>query len=55
MRPIRKQSEYSIDIKVKGHNLGDVSYAQEMPVPFLSVFVNDCIQKGKDFHTDSAR
>ncbi|MBW2057637.1 MAG: glycyl radical protein [Deltaproteobacteria bacterium] len=51
----RKQLEYFIDIKVKGNNLIDMIYAEHMPVPFLSVLVDDCIQKGKDFHAGGAR
>jgi formate C-acetyltransferase len=51
----RTQLEHFIDIKVKGNNLIDMMYAEEMPVPFLSVLVEDCIQKGKDFHGGGAR
>jgi len=51
----KKQLEYYVEIKVKGNNLIDMIYAQNMPVPFLSVLVDDCIKKGKDFHAGGAR
>lgn len=51
----RKQLEYFIDTKVKGNNLIDMIYAEAMPVPFLSVLVEDCIKKGMDFHAGGAR
>jgi pyruvate-formate lyase len=30
-------------------------YAQHMPVPFLSLLIDDCIAKGKDYHDGGAR
>ena len=51
----RKQMEYFIGIKMKGNNLIDMIYAEHMPVPFLSVLVEDCIKRGKDFHAGGAR
>ena len=50
-----KQLRYFVDIKVKGNNLIDMIYAENMPVPFLSVLIDDCIKNGKDFHAGGAR
>ncbi|MGF7144921.1 formate C-acetyltransferase [Anaerotaenia torta] len=51
----KKQIAYFVDIKVRGSNVIDLIYAREMPVPFLSVITNDCIQKGKDYNAGGAR
>jgi pyruvate formate-lyase/glycerol dehydratase family glycyl radical enzyme len=51
----RRQLEYFIDIKIKGNNLVERLYAKYLPVPFLSLLIDDCIQKGKDYHEGGAR
>jgi formate C-acetyltransferase len=50
-----RQLQYLVDIKIKGNNLIDMIYAETMPVPFLSILVDDCIRNGKDFHAGGAR
>ena len=44
----KKQLEYIVDIKIRGNNVIEQLYAQEMPAPCLSVVTNDCISKAKD-------
>ena len=44
-----------IDIKVRGNNVIERLYATYMPAPFLSLLVDDCIMKGKDYHDGGAR
>lgn len=51
----KKQLSYFIDIKIQGNNVIEKIYATEMPVPFLSLVTNDCIQKGKDYNAGGAR
>lgn len=51
----KKQVAYFIDIKLQGSNMIDQIYANYMPVPFLSVITNDCIQKGMDYNCGGAR
>ncbi len=51
----KKQMKYFIDIKVQGSNVIEKIYAEEMPVPFLSIITNDCISKGKDYNGGGAR
>ncbi|MFI3326576.1 MAG: trans-4-hydroxy-L-proline dehydratase [Clostridia bacterium] len=51
----KKQIEYFLDIKVQGSNVIEKIYANYMPVPFLSIITNDCIQKGKDYNAGGAR
>ena len=44
-----------MDVKVRGNNVIERLYAQYMPCPFLSILVDDCISKGKDYHDGGAR
>jgi len=50
-----KQLHYFIDIKVRGNNIIERLYARYMPSPFLSILINDCITRGKDYHDGGAR
>jgi formate C-acetyltransferase len=50
-----KQLRHFIDIKIKGNNIIERIYAQYMPVPFLSLLIDDCIKTGKDYHDGGAR
>ncbi|MGL6106209.1 trans-4-hydroxy-L-proline dehydratase [Romboutsia sp.] len=51
----KKQIEYFIDIKIKGSNTIEQIYAKYMPAPFLSIIIDDCIEKGKDYNEGGAR
>lgn len=51
----KKQLHYFIDIKVIGNRVIEKLYATKMPVPFLSVIIDDCISKGKDYNGGGAR
>lgn len=51
----KAQMKYFIDIKVQGSNVIEKIYAENMPVPFLSIITNDCISKGKDYNGGGAR
>jgi formate C-acetyltransferase len=55
MQAFEKQMNHFIGIKINGNNIIDRIYASMMPVPFLSVLISDCIQKGKDYHDGGAR
>ena len=46
----RKQLHYFVDVKVRGNNVIERLYADYMPAPFLSMLVDDCIAKGKDYN-----
>ena len=50
-----KQLNHFIDIKIKGNNIIEQLYAEHLPVPFLSLLINDCIAKGKDYNDGGAR
>jgi len=44
-----EQLRHFVDIKIKGNNLIEKLYAAYLPVPFLSLFIEDCILKGRDY------
>jgi len=50
-----RQLNYFVDVKVRGNNVIERLYAQYMPVPFLSLLIDDCIAAGKDYHNGGAR
>jgi len=51
----RKQLHYFVDVKVRGNNVIERLYARYIPVPFLSLVIDDCIATGKDYHDGGAR
>lgn len=51
----RKQLHHFVDIKVRGNNVIERLYAELMPAPFLSLLVDDCIAKGKDYNDGGPR
>jgi formate C-acetyltransferase len=51
----KKQLKYFVDVKVRGSNVIERLYARYMPSPFLSILIDDCIAKGKDYHDGGAR
>ena len=50
-----KQLNYFVDIKIRGNNVVERLYANYMPAPFLSLLIDDCIARGKDYHNGGAR
>jgi pyruvate formate-lyase/glycerol dehydratase family glycyl radical enzyme len=51
----KTQLNYLIDIKIRGNNIIERLYAEHLPVPFLSLLIDDCIAKGKDYNDGGAR
>ena len=50
-----RQMRHFIDIKIRGNNVIERLYATHMPAPFLSLLIDDCIARGKDYHDGGAR
>jgi formate C-acetyltransferase len=50
-----RQLNHFIDIKIKGNLIIERIYAKYMPAPFLSILIDDCILKGKDYNAGGAR
>ena len=55
MEAFKKQLHYFIDIKVRGNHTIEKLYAGQMPSPFLSIIVSDCIKNGRDYNAGGAR
>jgi formate C-acetyltransferase len=49
------QLRHFLAIKLRGNQLIEQMYASQMPAPFLSVLIDDCIAKGKDYNAGGAR
>jgi formate C-acetyltransferase len=50
-----RQLRNFIDIKIRGNQVIERLYAKEMPAPFLSVLIDDCIVNGRDYNAGGAR
>lgn len=50
-----KQIKHFLDIKITGNSVIESIYRDYMPVPFLSVITNDCIERGMDYNGGGAR
>ncbi len=51
----RRQLNYFVDVKIKGNNIIERLYATRMPAPFLSILIDDCIARGRDYNAGGAR
>ncbi|MEJ5170145.1 MAG: trans-4-hydroxy-L-proline dehydratase [Fimbriimonadales bacterium] len=49
------QLRHFVDVKIRGNDAIERLYAENLPAPFLSVLVDDCIARGKDYHAGGAR
>jgi len=50
-----KQLAYIVETKIRVNNYIERMFAAEAPAPFLSVVINDCIKKGKDYYNGGPR
>ncbi len=50
-----KQVKHFIDIKMKGNDIIEALYAKYLPVPFLSLWICDCIENARDYNAGGAR
>ena len=55
MAAFERQLGHWIDVKVRGNQVIERLYAEQMPAPFLSVLIDDCIARGRDYHDGGAR
>lgn len=51
----KKQLDYVVDVKVRGSNYLEYMYRTYSPATFLSVLMEDCIAKGKDYYNGGPR
>lgn len=50
-----EQIKYFMDIKMKGNDLIESVYSKHLPVPFLSLWIDDCIENAKDYNSGGSR
>ena len=50
-----KQVKHFMDIKMKGNDVVEALYAKYLPVPFLSLWIEDCVKNAKDYNCGGAR
>jgi pyruvate formate-lyase/glycerol dehydratase family glycyl radical enzyme len=55
MDAFKQQVNYFADIKIRGNNAIEKTFSKWLPVPFLSLLVEDCISTGKDYNSGGAR
>ncbi len=51
----RAQLRHFIRLKIRGSRLIERMYVGQMPAPFLSVLIDDCIANGRDYNAGGAR
>jgi len=51
----KKQIQHFADIKIKGNVIIERLYADYLPAPFMSILIDDCIEKGMDYNNGGAR
>ncbi len=51
----RAQVEHFVDVKVRGNAVWERAYAEQLPAPFLSLVIADCIAAGRDYNAGGAR
>ena len=49
------QVKYFADLKIRGNNVIENLFASYLPVPFLSLLLEDCIVNAKDYNAGGAR
>jgi pyruvate formate-lyase/glycerol dehydratase family glycyl radical enzyme len=50
-----RQLDWVVELKVRVNNYIERMYAVHSPAPFLSVVINDCIAKGRDYYDGGPR
>ncbi len=55
LQAYRTQLQHFVDIKIRGNNVIERLFAQHIPAPFLSVLIDDCVARGRDYHDGGAR
>jgi len=50
-----KQVKHFMDIKMKGNDIIEALYAKYLPVPFESLWLDDCVKNAKDYNAGGTR
>ncbi|HLP71449.1 MAG TPA: trans-4-hydroxy-L-proline dehydratase [Bacteroidales bacterium] len=51
----KKQVDYFADVKIRGNNIIERLFAENLPAPFLSLLVEDCISNARDYNDGGTR
>ena len=51
----RRQLKYFVDLKIAGNNAIERLFADHMPAPYMSLLINDCVARGRDYHDGGSR
>ncbi len=51
----RTQLKHFIDLKIAGNNVIERLFAERMPAPYMSLLMDDCVARGKDYHDGGCR
>jgi len=51
----KQQLKYFIEIKIAGNQVIEKLYAENMPAPFLSLIIDDCLANARDYNAGGAR
>jgi len=52
---MKEQMRHFVDIDIRGNNVIERLFAKYMPAPFMSVVIDDCIKKARDYNNGGAR
>jgi formate C-acetyltransferase len=55
MDAFEQQLAHAIDLKVVYDGIARRAYAEFCPVPFTSLLISDCLEKGREYHDGGAR
>ncbi len=50
-----EQLKHFVRIKIRGNDVIEKIYHEKLPVPFLSLWIEDCVDSGKDYNCGGAR
>jgi formate C-acetyltransferase len=50
-----RQVRHFVDMKIRANNVIERLYAEFLPTPFLSILIDDCIARGRDYADGGAR
>ncbi|MDX2413617.1 MAG: pyruvate formate lyase family protein, partial [Bacteroidales bacterium] len=51
----KQQVEFFADIKIRGNNVIEKTFGNNLPVPFLSLLLDDCVANALDYNCGGAR
>ncbi len=55
MEAFKRQLNHFIEIKITGNQIIEELYAVNMPAPFLSLIIDDCLENARDYNAGGSR